>query len=917
MAESAAPWHSALTPRPGTWWRASVLEILQRGRAERLSIRRWLRHPVLTFQEWVATPVWTETRRRRWNRTIRMTADRDPLLADLDPDQRAAASCFEDRTIVTAGAGSGKTRTMVARAAYAATRLEVEPSRIAFVTFTTKAAAEIRSRTQERLPGLAVGTIHQLARLLVRAAGKPAIQLSGLADDEDLRTSRIQRWLAEASAKDPSLIVDRWTRLNAVYTKTDPAGPVRRHRVPPDGRLVKSHGEVVIATLLHQAGLLYRYEATFPTPPDDAAAGVRDYHPDFYIPDDPDPAAPVTAEGGIWLEHYAHDRAGKAPARFTGYDAERTWKRALHDRLSTRYAETSFGDLQRAWDGDGPTMAEVLTNRLRGAGKEMDDPEWWPGAAHPVGEPPNASSRLAREIGRWISMHRQRPAGIEPMLDPESDEAALRRLGRAVLGAYEAELNETRTNDHDGTILAGTETALARPDLIPWEQIIVDEYQDVNPAQAAFLHALTTPPRPERPGAVLACVGDDWQSIFGFQGGDPRLISSCIDPAGRVHSTCERVALAASYRFGEKLAGAARVLTAADPRCSTRTVHGLGPDPVDDAPAVEVASCGPTPEATETGTAKDARTPATAALKIAIEHWIPVEESQSDEPVSVLVMGRRNIDVMDPPPERTHRTGIELGSVDALAASWGVQMEYRTIHGAKGSEADYAILIDSGPSAARSRADQRALDRAIAAETGYEDDDEHRLWYVAVTRGRRAALVLVVNADGGASKATETLLKASSESIGAGPEVPAPGGIDWSLYGAGAPKTGVHRWLEPVRAALPCPGCNPDGTGEGRLKSTAAKNRHFAGCSEWIAGDDDSCGYTQPACESCGAGLLERTAQDTFKCREPACGAEVPACHCNPPRPMAVRRQKKTGDRFWGCWRFGEPDACGRTKTID
>ena len=88
---------------------------------------------------------------------------------------------------------------------------------------------------------------------------------------------------------------------------------------------------------------------------------LRGYRPDFYLPDDPE--APVTAAGAVWLEHYAHDRSGRAP--FAGYEEERAWKRRLHESLSTRCVETSFGDLQRAWDGDGPGMAEVLVERLR------------------------------------------------------------------------------------------------------------------------------------------------------------------------------------------------------------------------------------------------------------------------------------------------------------------------------------------------------------------------------------------------------------------------------------------------------------------------------------------------------------------------------------------------------------------------
>ena len=129
---------------------------------------------------------------------------------------------------------------------------------------------------------------------------------------------------------------------------------------------------MVIGTLLHTPGVPFIYEASFPLPvgngrwrggADAPPEDLRGYRPGFYLPDDP--AAPVTAEGGVWLEHYAHDRNGRARAEFAGYEEARAWKRRLHERLSKRYVETSFGDLQRAWVGDGPGMAAVPVERLR------------------------------------------------------------------------------------------------------------------------------------------------------------------------------------------------------------------------------------------------------------------------------------------------------------------------------------------------------------------------------------------------------------------------------------------------------------------------------------------------------------------------------------------------------------------------
>ncbi len=57
------------------------------------------------------------------------------------------------------------------------------------------------------------------------------------------------------------------------------------------------------------------------------------------------------------------------------YEEVGAWKRRLHESLSTRYVETTFGDLQRAWDGDGPGMAELLVERLRAVGVEIDEPQ--------------------------------------------------------------------------------------------------------------------------------------------------------------------------------------------------------------------------------------------------------------------------------------------------------------------------------------------------------------------------------------------------------------------------------------------------------------------------------------------------------------------------------------------------------------
>ncbi len=93
----------------------------------------------------------------------------------LNPAQREAVEHPGGPLLVLAGAGSGKTRVLTARIAHLITTLHVAPQRIFAVTFTNKAAAEMRTRIAQLLGadprGLWIGTFHSLsARLLRREA---------------------------------------------------------------------------------------------------------------------------------------------------------------------------------------------------------------------------------------------------------------------------------------------------------------------------------------------------------------------------------------------------------------------------------------------------------------------------------------------------------------------------------------------------------------------------------------------------------------------------------------------------------------------------------------------------------------------------------------------------------------------------
>ena len=101
--------------------------------------------------------------------------DADQLLVGLNNEQRQAVTHLDGPLLILAGAGSGKTRVITYRIAYMMRKHNVAPSSILAITFTNKAANEMRQRIEglvgERSKYIWCGTFHSIfARLLRRHA---------------------------------------------------------------------------------------------------------------------------------------------------------------------------------------------------------------------------------------------------------------------------------------------------------------------------------------------------------------------------------------------------------------------------------------------------------------------------------------------------------------------------------------------------------------------------------------------------------------------------------------------------------------------------------------------------------------------------------------------------------------------------
>jgi DNA helicase-2/ATP-dependent DNA helicase PcrA len=143
--------------------------------------------------------------------------DPELLLASLNDAQCQAVAAPLGRQLVLAGAGSGKTRVLVHRIAFLIQFLGASPYSILSVTFTNKAAAEMRQRIEQMLgqspAGMWVGTFHGLAHRILRAHWQEA----GLSENFQILDSDDQQRLVKRVIRELGLDEQRWPAKQAQW----------------------------------------------------------------------------------------------------------------------------------------------------------------------------------------------------------------------------------------------------------------------------------------------------------------------------------------------------------------------------------------------------------------------------------------------------------------------------------------------------------------------------------------------------------------------------------------------------------------------------------------------------------------------------------------------------------------------------
>ncbi|MEY8688996.1 MAG: UvrD-helicase domain-containing protein [Leptothrix sp. (in: b-proteobacteria)] len=628
----------------------------------------------------------------------------------LTQEQAEAVVTFDNRVLLVASAGSGKTSTMVAKAGYALQRGYFAADHMLLLAFNNDAAAELRERIKARLEPLGLPaervvakTFHAFGLDVIGAAtGKKPSLAPWVENGRDLEA--ILEMVDELKDSDPMFRAS-WDMFRLVFGQDLPKfGKEQENPEAWDrdsgrngfwtlqGDVVKSRGELVIANWLFYNGVEYVYEGPYKV--DTADARHRQYRPDFYLPG-PD----------VYLEHWAVDAKGEPPPEFAGYKEGMAWKRGVHAANGTTLLETTMAEL---WSGKA---FDYLERELVKYGVELD-----PNPDREVpGRQPIENPRLARTIRSFLThakSNRLTSAELRRRLD-EGVAGQFRFRHEMFLAifdklwaAWEGRLRAEKCIDFEDMLNLAADCIEQGRWESPFELVMVDEFQDASQARARLVAGLV-----QKPGRYLFAVGDDWQSINRFAGADLGVMTDFEAKFGKAVT----LKLETTFRCSQALCDISSKFVQKNPKQLPKQVRSPRSDVETPMRIVSVS------DETQIRAAIDERLAELAK-----------EPSDTGRPMKVYVLGRYRRDEVYKP--RTFDTSR-------------VEVEFITVHSSKGLEADHVILprITSETLGFPSRvADDPVLQLAMPGGDGFEFSEERRLFYVALTRARQTVTLVTV-----------------------------------------------------------------------------------------------------------------------------------------------------------------------------
>lgn len=634
----------------------------------------------------------------------------------LTNEQRRAAVILEDRNLIVAAAGSGKTSTIVAKVAHLLSSKFCSAAEIIVLAFNSAASEELNSRMHLRLSGrfsdaseLKARTFHKLGlEILAQVEGVKPSLAPWASETRDNEGGVIKELIAHLSTNDPKFYLS-WTFLRALCAFPDDETPhfnsadeyddqlpsrvaVKDFRTL-NGEMVKSFQELSIANWLFMHSVPYVYERDYEH--STAEQDRSQYRPDFYYPDI-----------ACYHEHFALDEHGRAPPHFgPGYENSAQWKRGMHATHKTEFFETTSAEYQRA------ALFEKLEAELKSRGQLIRQ--------RPLEEVEKRLKELTiPAFGNFLRVFLTHLKSGQTTVEALRAKAAKQRnrfrsqifvdVAISLLDAYEEKLRAIGCIDFEDMILRATEYVATNRYIHQYKTILIDEFQDISRCRFELIKSLLN----QKPECRLFAVGDDWQSIYRFAGSDQGVMMNF----GSEFGSSRTEYLTRTFRSNQGIVDVASRFVQANDNQIKKQITATDARRVSAVQILEYQKDGD--------------------VEPLIERQLSLISEQAaarGKKVKVFVLGRYN---------RQRPRALDDWRLQFKDA---VDVSFLTLHRSKGLEADFVLIVglnSDGMSFPSEIGDDPLLSMVMPAPESYPHAEERRLMYVGLTRARHRSYIL-------------------------------------------------------------------------------------------------------------------------------------------------------------------------------
>ena len=666
----------------------------------------------------------------------------------LDEQQRMAVITDEDRTLVLAGAGSGKTLTISAKVKYLCEIKKVDPQDILLISFTRKSAQEMTDRIQKRLGiNAEATTFHKLGLDIINTSDgcRPEVSdddglnrfVHGFFEKELLKypdfiksltefftyyleipdrmedCSSLGELYEEEKSADLETLKSKYEREN--YLRETSAEKAKAFTTLNNEK-VKSLEETKIANFLFMHGVNYEYEKLYPFESSDPLR--KAYRPDFYLTD-----------YGIYLEHFGVSKdftvPWLSPVEERKYLDGIRWKRAFHEENKTKLIET-----YSYYSSEG-ILLKKLEEMLVSNGVKFKNRDFTDVFNMVYASKSNKYfSEFIKLCCTFITLFKSNNYKINEIellrqqYISENDNVFLcertslfLEIIKTLITEYQKYLSANNAIDFSDMINNAAEKVVLGCDIPPYKYLIVDEYQDISKSRFYFLKAIA-----DRTNAKVFCVGDDWQSIYRFAGSDISLFTDFEKYFGYT----KVLKIEKTYRNSQQLIDEASRFIIQNPlqlRKDLRSDKNLEYPLVfwgfDDEP------------------------------KQVLQKIINKIISEFGMDSSILLLGRTNYDIDIVKNTGLFRTYYENRDEKLEYIPMPkLKIDFLSVHKSKGLEADNVIVLNFKNDKLgfpNQIADDEVLNLVLTNADKYKFSEERRLFYVAITRTKNRVFVLTDN----------------------------------------------------------------------------------------------------------------------------------------------------------------------------